>query len=383
MRTECRTLDAPLHRRINSTRWSLMALQFVLMLVIGGCATSRNAAPGVDRVSLMAFNVENLFDTVDAAGKDDATYLPIAQKQSAAHIAGCNEIEVDRWRDQCLNWDWNEQVLETKLRVTGAAIRAATDDGRGPDVIALQEVENIEILERLRREQLANSGYGPAILIDGEDARGIDVAFLSRLPVVGDPVLHPVRFADDVADERVADTRGILETTFELPDGRLLTGFSVHFPAPFHPTEMRISAYRSLNALLDALPKDRYAFAAGDFNTTSLENQREDLLGRFARPQWQLAHELIDTATPGNCRGTSYYARDDSWSYLDMVLWASNRDDPRRSENATWQLRPESARCANGLPEQVTERGTPNRFAMPAATGVSDHWPLYVEIEIE
>ena len=220
-------------------------------------------------------------------------------------------------------------------------------------------------------------------MIDGDDARGIDVAFLTRLPVVGQPVLHPIRFADDVADERVADTRGILEATFELPDGSLMTGYSVHFPAPFHPTAMRESAYRSLNALLDALPKDRYAFAAGDFNTTSLENRREDLLGRYARPHWQLAHELIDRNAPGSCQGTSYYARDDSWSFLDMVLWASKRRNSGRGENATWQLRPESARCANGLPEQVTERGTPNRFAMPAATGVSDHWPFYVEIEIE
>ena len=36
---------------------------------------------------------------------------------------------------------------------------------------------------------------------------------------------------------------------FELPDGSVLTGFSVHFPAPFHPTEMREVAYRRLNEL--------------------------------------------------------------------------------------------------------------------------------------
>lgn len=360
-----------------------VALLMVALSALTGCATPVRDGPAVRNVSLMAFNVENLFDTEDAVDKDDATYLPIARKMAVEHIEGCNQIEVDRWRDQCLNWDWNERVLDVKLRVIGAAIRAATDDGRGPDVIALQEVENVEILERLRREHLRDSGYGPPILVEGDDARGIDVAFLTRLPVVGDAALHPIRFADDVPEARVADTRGILEATFELPDGSLLTGYSVHFPAPFHPTAMRESAYRSLNALLDALPRDRYAFAAGDFNTTSLENQREDLLGRYARPNWQLAHETIDLRSTGGCHGTSYYARDDSWSYLDMVLWATPREIPGRSENATWRLREGSARCANSHPEQVTERGTPNRFAMPAATGVSDHWPFYVEIEIE
>ena len=130
MRTVRSALHALPRRRPESTRRSLVALQSVLLLVTAGCAMPESTGPAVDRVSLMAFNVENLFDTVDAAGKDDATYLPIAQKQSQQHIAGCNEIEVDRWRDQCLNWDWNDQVLETKLRVTGAAIRAASDDGR-------------------------------------------------------------------------------------------------------------------------------------------------------------------------------------------------------------------------------------------------------------
>ena len=57
------------------------------------------------------------------------------------------------------------------------------NDGRGADIIALQEVENVAILERLRTEYLADSGYLPAILIEGQDIRGIDVAFLSRLPL--------------------------------------------------------------------------------------------------------------------------------------------------------------------------------------------------------
>ena len=50
----------------------------------------------------MTFNVQNLFDNVDDAGKDDKAYLPIGAKQNDAHIRECNEIEVASWRDECL-----------------------------------------------------------------------------------------------------------------------------------------------------------------------------------------------------------------------------------------------------------------------------------------
>jgi len=65
----------------------------------------------VPSVSIMTFNVENLFDNVDDPGKNDLTYLPLAAKQSDEHKAVCGEIEVDHWRDQCLNWDWSDAII--------------------------------------------------------------------------------------------------------------------------------------------------------------------------------------------------------------------------------------------------------------------------------
>ena len=128
----------------------------------------------------MTFNVENLFDNDDDPGKVDETFLAIEDKRSEAHIENCNRIAVDRWRDQCLYWDWSDAGIERKLTVVADAIRQV-DNGRGPDILALQEVENVRILERLRNEQLADLGYREPILIEGHDARGIDVAFLTPI----------------------------------------------------------------------------------------------------------------------------------------------------------------------------------------------------------
>ena len=238
-----------------------------------------------------------------------------------------------------------------------------------PDIIAMQEIENLAILERLRTGYLADSEYLPGVLIEGSDSRGVDVAFLSRLPIVGEPELHPLVL--EQFPERAGDTRGLLEATFELPDGSLLTGFSVHFPAPFHPTEMRVAAYDHLNAIRSKLPADRPVFAAGDFNTSSTEDDRENMLERFVRPSWIVAHDTCDA-----CPGTQFYARDESWSFLDMILFS-----PARGEKATWQIRADSVRIANQNPAQVNENGTPLRYDAAARRGVSDHWPLVIVIE--
>ena len=319
-------------------------------------------------VTVMTFNVENLFDNHDDPGKYDETYLPLQAKQSVAHIAKCNEIEVERWRDQCLHFDWSDAVIDHKLTVLAETIKQV-DDGRGADIIALQEVENVAILERLRTEHLADSGYLPAILIEGQDIRGVDVAFLSRLPLASAPTLHPLALED--YPDRVGDTRGVLEATFEMPDGSLLTGFSVHFPAPFHPTEMRELAYAHLNSLRASLPSDRNTFAGGDFNTTGSEDRQKTMLERFVKPYWTVAHELCQ-----GCPGTQYYAPDDSWSFLDMILYS-----PGRGENTTWPIRANSVHIANQYTQQVTKEGTPLRFDPLRRVGVSDHWPVVLTLE--
>jgi endonuclease/exonuclease/phosphatase family metal-dependent hydrolase len=339
-----------------------------------GAESPAAESTNIARVSIMTFNVENLFDNVNDPGKNDITFLALSEKQSAEHKAVCNEIDVDRWRDQCLNWDWSNEIIEHKLAVVAGVI-LQVNDGRGPDIVALQEVENVAILERLRNEHLLAADYNEAILIEGDDLRGIDVAFLTRLPLAAAPTLHRIDF-DDAEEERVVDTRGILEATFELPDGSLLTGYAVHFPAPFHPTAMREAAYRHLNALHSALPPDRPAFAAGDFNTTTVEDREKAMLERFVRPHWTVAHEV---GCKG-CKGTSYYARRDDWSFLDMILWAPASDS---GENATWALRADSVRIANRAPGQVRRDGTPWRFEMPGGEGVSDHWPVVAVLETE
>ena len=71
-----------------------------------------------------------------------------------------------------------EFLEEDEKRLTAQAVRAL-----GADVLALQEVENFDVLKRFRSEYLKPLGYTYGVLIDGNDPRFIDVAVLSRYPI--------------------------------------------------------------------------------------------------------------------------------------------------------------------------------------------------------
>jgi len=101
---------------------------------------------GASAVRVATWNVHDLFDEVDRlAPPGEADTVP-------AHAE-----------------------VEAKLDRLAAVLARL-----GADVVLLQEVEDLAVLQRLA----ARAGYPEARLVEGRDPRGIDVAALSRLPVL-------------------------------------------------------------------------------------------------------------------------------------------------------------------------------------------------------
>ncbi|NQZ00674.1 MAG: endonuclease/exonuclease/phosphatase family protein [Bdellovibrionales bacterium] len=330
-----------------------------------GLEYSNSWSSSGDSVVFMTFNVENLFDVQDEPGKNDATFLPLKLKQTAKHKKTCSKIKNKRWRDQCLNWDWSQKVFDFKRKALSKSILQA-NAGKGPDILVLQEVENIRALNALNETDL---NYPTVVLIEGHDKRGIDVALLSRFPQRGEAKLHKIPF-EGFGKKRVGDTRGVLQVDLKLPGGEIVTVLGVHFPAPFHPAKMRQQAYKKLNEIKKALPKQRLVLAAGDFNVPKREDKKMNLVLKAAGDDWVIGHKVA-CAT---CPGSTYYPPKDSWSFLDMILWSAG-------EGSSWSVLPESMRILNQGPGQVADSGAPARFEIEGPSGVSDHWPLAIDLK--
>ena len=345
---------------------------FVSAIALVSCSSAPKKSPG--SITVMTYNVENLFDNLDDSGKDDETYLAIEDKKNARHRTKCQGVGRDYYRRQCLEYDWSDSKIKMKMKRLASVV---LQEGTGPDILILEEVENLNVLERFRLNYLQSAGYQPAILIEGPDKRGIDVAMLSRLPLSGKPVLHEIDLnksakRDEKKDSKksVRPTRGILQAQFELPDSTVLTVFGVHFPSQGNPVIARRLAIAKLNEVKAKLPKSALVIAAGDFNITTKEDAKEGLYRTELSKDWLVSHQI----GCDKCEGTHSYRG--SWSFLDAVLFSKNMKSGDK-----WRVDTKSIRVANKSIYQINYWGNPARFSEgKSQTGVSDHWPLMVEI---
>ena len=347
----------------------------LLISVVVALAMPLAAVADELRVSVMTYNVENLFDTTHDAGKEDFAYLPASwKKANAAALTACARIKVERWRDECYHNDWHEALLSEKLTRLANVIEQVAN-GRGPDILLLQEIENSNAVELLNA-RLTKAAYRTRVLIEGWDERGIDTAVLSRLPQWDEPRLHAVPYrakaGDDVGD--VSRTRGILEVRLLLPDGQKAAVFALHLPSGGSPGYLRQQAVDYLAVLKAQLPPGVLPIVGGDFNINAAEEAQHGYIAQGLASVWAVSH-LVGCQ---QCRGSYYYRRADQWSFFDILLF-----DPAMTETkgvGGWLLDTRSIRLATASPYQVSEGNTPARFDATQAVGVSDHWPLVAEI---
>jgi endonuclease/exonuclease/phosphatase family metal-dependent hydrolase len=176
-------------------------------------------------------------------------------------------------------------TVELKRRVINDAAVANTARVIGDinaDVICLIEVENRILLQKFHDEILFPQflqknnlpPYPYVMLIDGNDERGIDVSFISRLPLLW---LRTHMFERSIYDGREVPTfsRDCLEVQFQLPNDRTLHLLINHFKSmgyspkndPQSNRRRRQQAQR-VAELMDAHDlATEYLLTAGDFNS--------------------------------------------------------------------------------------------------------------------
>jgi endonuclease/exonuclease/phosphatase family metal-dependent hydrolase len=158
----------------------------------------------------------------------------------------------------------DEDLVPAPAEVDAKVARVAAVLARiDADVWLLQEVESRAILERLA---LA-AGYGAARLVEGNDPRGIDVALLSRLPVLG----YASHAGELGPDGRLLWPRDCVEAWLPAgAEGRRLVVVGSHLSSALSDdgTRRRLQAARMRELADEAAAEDPEALvlAGGDLN---------------------------------------------------------------------------------------------------------------------
>ncbi len=339
------------------------------------------ASSSFSSIKIMTYNVENLFDTEDDPTHEDSTFLPLKMKANLKnHAQHCQTLKKTSWVQECLNLDWNSQTLSLKLSQIAKVIRSV-DQGRGPDVILFQEIENERVLKQLRDQFLGELNYRTLIVLEGSDYRGIDLGVLSRLPAKSAPKLIPVQLSDPLKIRK--DYRSVLWVALELPDKSILNFLNVHLPAPFHSYRAREAVLKKINEIGLSFPKHEGVVVGGDFNIPSSEESRKGLFRRLSQPYWAIAHQIGCEI----CPGTTYYPPKRSWSFFDTFLISKNLLETEKptQKHFPWQISARSIQIHNPWAFQKEGKtGAPQSFKLTSKakpTGVSDHFPMLMSLE--
>jgi endonuclease/exonuclease/phosphatase family metal-dependent hydrolase len=320
------------------------------------------------RHSIAFWNLENLFDVEGSPRRSDKL-----QRILGSELAG-----------------WTEEVLDTKIHQLSAII-AKVDEGRGPDLLGVCEVENEHVLARLR-DALAPIGRDYRIAhADTGDRRGIDVAFLydgTRYEIRDNEV-----FSHFVM--RRSATRDLLQVNLRTkPGGRLLVAIGNHWPARIGG-ESESAPYRAMagetlayfhDRIREIHGKDVPVIAMGDFNDEPFDRSLTDYAlseSQVQKVKKSYTPRLLNLMWPAVGAAIGTYYHDNRANVLDQFLVSKGLVTGKPGLRALL----DTAQVLR-FPEMVSGGSYPRpipfgRGSRVDREGYSDHFPIGVEIEEE
>ncbi|WKZ65213.1 MAG: endonuclease/exonuclease/phosphatase family protein [Flavobacteriales bacterium] len=329
---------------------------FVMLLPLMACGQAKKEY----QAALVGFyNVENIYDTLDAPGVDDAEFLPGSAKQ------------------------WGSQRYWRKLEKTAGVIAAMGKDlhPQGMAIVGLAEVENKRVVEDLvSREALKGRGYR-VVHEDGPDRRGVDVALIYN------PAIYKV-YAHRSYRLHVADTA--FRTRDQLLVSGVLDGDTTHVIVAHWPSrrggEQRSAPKRKAAAelgrrIVDSLlaaNADARILYMGDLNDDPVNASVTRFFGATGDRAKAVDGTFFNPMHEPYQKGIGSLAWRDSWNLFDQVLVS-----PGLVSGQGGRYRYYGARIYNEPYLRQTEgnfAGYPNRTFVGDTyqDGYSDHFPVFL-----
>ncbi len=247
-----------------------------------------------------SWNVENLFDTTDDLDKNDNWYLPDSK------------IE------------WTERKLITKLANLARVINYM-NDGEGPDILGMQEVEKQDLIDDLVGNYLHKKYYKVAYS-ESPDARGIDNALIYNHKKFDLESINPIQIKFD----KPKSSRDILHVQLiEIQSNEVINIFVNHWPSRregLKETEkFRINAAESLLEKINELrsnDEDCNIIVLGDFNDLPSNLSISETLGAksFVCNEENEDSYLYNLSSKLFKQGEGSYKYRDHWNMLDQII---------------------------------------------------------------
>lgn len=276
----------------------LIFLNLFLLLALTNSAQEKRYS----LYSIAFYNLENLFDTIHDAGKDDYEYLPNGKNK------------------------WNSLKYEAKLKNMSEVLGFLSTDKlpMGPALIGMSEIENRNVLEDLLKQPaLSTRGY-KIIHYEGEDKRGVDCAFFynPKFFDLQESKLVPYVYVNDT----VHKTRGFL-----IASG-MMAGEKMHFIVSHWPSRGAASPARERAAeqvraikdsLLNAFP-DSKVVSMGDMNDDPMDKSMAVVLGAKREASEVGPTELFNPWWNTLKKGTGTLMYNGRWNLFDQIVFTGN-----------------------------------------------------------
>jgi endonuclease/exonuclease/phosphatase family metal-dependent hydrolase len=317
------------------------------------------------QVTIATFNCENLFRRFQFKGKpvkkqNKTIYVPWTKDELAAIIQ--DGFEIDKLKFSKLSGEMRH--------LTASAIKATN-----ADVIALQEVENLETLKMFNAKYLAQSGYRYKLLIDGNDPRLIDVAVLSRYPFAR-IVTHQYRRTPN--NKSYVFSRDCLEVVVQVDSSKTLHMFINHLKSMIGGRSQTMNKRKIQSEELIKILMERFGNNPGQFEWVVLGDLNDYLpssgLAPLLSQPW--LENIIQTRIPDpNERWTHYWDENDEYRQLDYVLLSQVL--ARKNPNAIPVIE------RQGLPLRASRyKGKHFKGVGNNKPKASDHCPVSIKLEL-
>jgi predicted extracellular nuclease len=336
-------------------------LSFITFLTISLYLNSQILPSPKKSLTVVFYNVGNLFDTVNDPIAGDDLFTPQSPRQ------------------------WNEEKYKKKISDI-AEVLSSVNDKELPSMIGLAEIENKKVLDNLvAYAKLKKARYG-IVQNDSKDKRGIDVAFLynsEEVKVIGFKAI-PVVFSFD----SVNAASDILYIKCQIKDDNIYHIFINHWPSRStyeQESEIkRITAAVTLRKEIDNIlnfENNARIVIMGDFNDEPTNKSLLQILGATNKQKnlyyRDLYNMMYDMHNMGNEGSVNYQG---NWQMFDQIIVSSSFF----SKTNGYYLNFTDGKVFKD--ENLLFKDPVKGFSAPNPTyngeiylgGVSDHLPVYI-----